>query len=168
MSEHGASHRPQKPDDGAGSRQEKDPLTTRLLLRRSLSARRAAAIIAAFTVLITIAGGILVRFVDHQEYPTIGRGLWYSLQTVTTVGYGDVTPAQPSGRIIGTVVMLAGIGFIAVITASVTATLVEGSRRKVAESVDVGQRLEELNQRLARIETAVQRQPRSESPGDAG
>ena len=74
----------------------KVPLTARLLLRDSLTARRAAGIIAVFTVVITVAGGVLERFLDHQEYPTIGKGLWFALQTVTTVGYGDVTPKQPS------------------------------------------------------------------------
>jgi voltage-gated potassium channel Kch len=110
-----------------GGRPDKVPLTARLLLRESLTARRAAGIIAAFTVLITVAGGILERIVDRQEFPTIGKGLWFALQTVTTVGYGDVTPKQSDGRFIGAVVMLAGIGFLAVITASVTASLVRAA-----------------------------------------
>src|SRR5690349_12548221 len=118
----------------AGDRPAKVPLTARLLMRESLTARRAAAIIAAFTLLITIAGGILARIVDRQEYPTIGKGLWFALQTVTTVGYGDVTPKQVSGRVIAAVVMLTGIGFLAVITASVTASLIESSRRRFVES----------------------------------
>ena len=82
--------------------------------------------------MITVAGGVLERVLDHQEYPTIGKGLWFALQTVTTVGYGDVTPKQPVGRFIAAVVMLAGIGFLAVVTASVTASLVESSRRRFA------------------------------------
>src|SRR5213082_1376768 len=109
----------------ATDRPGKVPLTARLLLRESLTARRAAAIIAAFTVLITVAGGILERVFDHQEFPTIGKGLWFALQTVTTVGYGDVTPKHSDGRFIGAVVMLTGIGFLAVITAAVTASMVE-------------------------------------------
>ena len=108
------------------------PLTARLLLRDSLTARRAAGIIAVFTVAITVAGGVLERVLDHQEYPTIGKGLWFALQTVTTVGYGDVTPKAAVGRFIATVVMLTGIGFLAVVTASVTASLVESSRRRFA------------------------------------
>ena len=108
----------------------KVPLTVRLMLGDSLTARRAAAIIAAFTVVVTVAGGVFERLLDHQEYPTIGKGLWLALQTVTTVGYGDVTPMQASGRFIATVVMLAGIGLLAVITASVTASLVESGRRR--------------------------------------
>jgi voltage-gated potassium channel len=141
-----------------GGRPDKVPLTARLLLRESLTARRAAGIIAGVTVLITVAGGILERLIDHQEFPTIGRGLWFALQTVTTVGYGDVTPRQTDGRLIGAVVMLSGIGFLAVITASVTASLVESSRRRYAtqSDLDEARRLEDLNERLARIEAAVE------------
>lgn len=137
------------------------PLTARLLLHESLSARRAAAIIAGFTFLITVAGGILERVLDRQEYPNIGRGLWFALQTVTTVGYGDVTPSHAQGRIIAAVLMLTAIGFLAVITASATAALVEGSRRRFAATADadVGRRLDEVNERLARIEAALGQGP---------
>jgi voltage-gated potassium channel len=135
----------------------KVPLTARLLLQQSLTARRAAAIIAAFTLLVTLGGGILERVIDHQEYPSIGRGLWFALQTVTTVGYGDVTPSQRDGRIIAAVLMLTAIGFLAVITASVTASLVESGRRRFAASsdLDMKERLDEVNARLARIEAAL-------------
>ncbi len=137
----------------------KVPLTARLLLRDSLTARRAAGIIAAFTVVITVAGGFLARILDHQEYGTIGKGLWFSLQTVTTVGYGDVTPSRAVGRFIAAVVMLSGIGFLAVITAAVTAALVESSRRRFAapSEAHAERQLEEINTRLARIEAALDR-----------
>ena len=146
------SPQPQDPES------EKVPLTARLLLRQSLTARRAAGIIAAVAVLITVVGGVLERVIDHEEYPTIGRGLWLALQTVTTVGYGDVTPTHTDGRIIAAVVMLTGLGFLAVITASVTASLIESSRRRFAESGgDLEQQLEEVSERLRRIEGALAR-----------
>jgi voltage-gated potassium channel len=139
------------------SQPERVPLTTRLLLHDSLTARRAAGVIAGVTLLVTVAGGILERLLDHQEFPTIGKGLWFSLQTVTTVGYGDVTPERAAGRIIAAVVMLTAIGFLAVITASATAALVESGRRRFAASseADAAQQLEELNAGLARIEAAL-------------
>jgi voltage-gated potassium channel len=142
---------------------EKVPLTARLLLQQSLTARRAAAIIAGFTFVITIAGGILARVLDHQEYRTIGRGLWFALQTVTTVGYGDVTPREPAGRIIAAVLMLTAIGFLAVITASVTASLVAGIQRRFAarSESELEDRLDEVNARLARIEAALEHEPSS-------
>jgi voltage-gated potassium channel len=144
-------------EDESAETPAKVPLTARLLLQESLTARRAAAIIAAFTVLVTVVGGILERVLDHQEYPTIGRGLWFALQTVTTVGYGDVTPARAVGRFIASVVMLSGIGFLAVITASVTATLVESSRRRFAaqSDLDEARKLDRIDQRLARIEATL-------------
>lgn len=140
------------PDNGG-----KVPLTARLLLRDSLTARRAAAIIAGFTVLVTVAGGVLERLLDHQEYPTIGRGLWFALQTVTTVGYGDVTPQRSIGRFIASVVMLSGIAFLAVITAAVTAALVESSRQRFATQSNLAEahRLDRIDERLARIEAVL-------------
>lgn len=136
------------------------------MLRESLTARRAAVIIASFTVLLTILGGILERVVDRQEYPTIGKGLWFALQTVTTVGYGDVTPARSSGRVIATLLMLVGIGFLAVITAAVTASLVESSRRRyVAEAeADEDRERDEVTARLARIEALLERGALPKSP----
>jgi voltage-gated potassium channel Kch len=144
-------------DGESGDGVQKVPLTARLLLHNSLTARRAAGIIAGITVLITVAGGILERVIDRHEFPTIGRGLWFALQTVTTVGYGDVTPKQSDGRFIGAVVMLTGIGFLAVITASVTASLIESSRRRFAAQSegDLTGRLDEVSERLARIELAL-------------
>jgi voltage-gated potassium channel Kch len=50
--------------------------------------------------------------------------MWWSLQTVTTVGYGDVTPGHFSGRLVGAVVMLEGTAFIAIITAAITSNFV--------------------------------------------
>lgn len=111
-------------DEGGG---EKTPRTAKRLLAKPLTAGRAARLIAEFTLLATLAGGTLAWLLDRDDFPTLGTGLWWSLQTVTTVGYGDVTPSHTEGRVIATIVMLAGIGFLAVITASITATFVENA-----------------------------------------
>ena len=148
----------------------KVPLAARLLLRESLSARGAAAVIAVFTVAITVAGGILERLLDHREYPTIGRGLWFALQTLTTVGYGDVTPKDSVGRFIGAVVMLTGIGFLAVVTAAAAAALVEHSRRRFAAKVEAteARQLDEISRRLARIEQALAQRSAGRPPDGVG
>ncbi|MGA9857219.1 MAG: hypothetical protein WBQ18_05100, partial [Solirubrobacteraceae bacterium] len=67
------------------------------------------------------------------------------------------------------VVMLAGIGFLAVITASVTASLVESSRRRFAAQSqgDENRRLEEISQRLQRLEALLDRTAPPRSPDDA-
>ncbi|HKN46030.1 MAG TPA: potassium channel family protein, partial [Propionibacteriaceae bacterium] len=76
------------------------------------------------------------------------------IQTVTTVGYGDVTPSHTEGRVIAGVVMLTGIGFLAVITSAITATFIEKTRERIKGSTDqqILERLDEMNARLARLE----------------
>lgn len=101
------------------------------------SARYAAAAIISFTVLAVVVGAIAVRVFDRSEYPTFGRALWFTLQTVTTVGYGDVTPAEPVGRVVASIVMLTSIGLITVITAAVTSTFVAAAARRDARTTRV-------------------------------
>jgi voltage-gated potassium channel len=88
------------------------------------SVRGAAAVIVTATAIVVVAAGFLITVVDSEEYPNLGLGLWWALQTVTTVGYGDVAPKEVSGRIVGAVVMLEGIAFIAIVTAVITSTFV--------------------------------------------
>ena len=143
-------------------------MTARLLLRESISARAAAGTIAGFTLLITFGGAFLERIADHREFHTFGKGMWFALQTVTTVGYGDVTPQRASGRFIAAMIMLAGIGFLAVITASVTAALVESGRRRYAvqSEEDAARGLEEIRERLGKIEAALEQLAPPSSPHD--
>lgn len=68
------SPQPRDAESEGGDRPAKVPLTARLLLRESLTARRAAAIIAAFTVLITVAGGILERVLTVRSSRRSARG----------------------------------------------------------------------------------------------
>jgi voltage-gated potassium channel len=129
------------------------------LLSQDVTARRAVRIIATVTVLMALAGGVLFWLLDKKDFSSLGQGLWFSLQTVTTVGYGDVTPHTTEGRVIAAFVMLAGIGFIAVITAAVTASLIESARRHEREANLAAFKadLQEINARLAAIETQVSR-----------
>ncbi len=131
------------------------------LARRSLerfrsqpsSIRNATLAIIGTTVGAVIGGALLVRVLAHDEYETIGDALWYSLQTVTTVGYGDVTPESAVGRIVGAFVMLTAIGFITVVTAAITSAFVEAARRKAEQD----EQLEKTDEERAveRIEAAV-------------
>ena len=99
--------------------------------RKPLTARRAAVIIGSYTAVVTFAGGLVGWLADRKDFATLGDGLWWSLQTVTTVGYGDITPSSGTGRVIGAFVMISGIAFLTVITAAVTATLIEAARRRL-------------------------------------
>jgi voltage-gated potassium channel len=93
-------------------------------LREPPSVRVAASVIVTATAVVVIVGGVLMRFLDHEEYSNIWVGMWWALQTVTKVGYGDVTPKHTSGRIVATFVMLEGIAFLTIIIAAITSTFV--------------------------------------------
>jgi voltage-gated potassium channel len=132
-------------------------VTRRALTKKPLSVRRATSLIISVTFIVTIAGGLAIWLLDHKEYPDIGTSLWWAVQTVTTVGYGDVVPHDAVGRVIGTIVMVTGIGFIAVFTAAVTAALIEQARRRqrASDSADTSVQLDRIEARLGAIETAL-------------
>ena len=95
---------------------------------------------------------------DKDNFPSIGSGLWWAVQTVTTVGYGDHVPATDAGRIVAALVMLAGIGFLTVITAAITSSFVSRSRLEQNLSVPpdrAADELQQINGRLERIEAAL-------------
>ncbi len=102
--------------------------------------------IAAVTTTITLLAGWLMTITDREGFPTLGSGLWWAVQTVTTVGY---TAA---------VVMLVGIGLVTVITASITGAFVARSRREqhlVGNDVASAEQLRQIDERLARIAAAL-------------
>jgi voltage-gated potassium channel len=125
----------------------------RWMLRKPFTARRAAVAIAVVTLGVTVAAGILITFLDRKDFDNIWIGLWWAIQTVTTVGYGDVTPKSTWGRILAGVVMITGIGFLTVVTAAITAALVEGARRRRGGAIDpLEAKLDEVSARLERLE----------------
>lgn len=65
-----------------------------------------------------IAGGIAIHFVEGMSF---FDDLWWSFVTATTVGYGDISPATPAGRVIAAVLMIVGIGLIGSLTSTLTA-----------------------------------------------
>jgi voltage-gated potassium channel Kch len=121
-----------------------------VLSRKPLTAVRAARLIASATVSVTLVSGIVIHFADERNFPTIGRGMWWAVQTVTTVGYGDVVPETTGGKLVAAVVMVVGIAFIAVMTASITSVFIEAARRRVR-----GSDLEALADKLDRISASL-------------
>ena len=129
---------------------------------RATTPRGAAIVIASVSTVITVLAGLLVTVVEHDTYPSIGTGLWWAAQTVTTVGYGDNVPTSLAGRLVAVFVMFVGIGFLTVVTAAITSSFIERSRLEHRRSDDGSQAAEQLRkieQRLERIEAALTRAP---------
>jgi len=151
-------------------RQRKSFLERRMtrFLREPPSIRGAAATIVMATTAVVIGGGIAIRSIDSSEYSSIWVGMWWALQTVTTVGYGDVTPHNPSGRVVASFVMLEGIAFLAIVTAAITSTFVaqataaHDAAEKKDEQSDreaMDARFDELDRKIDRLEAAIRRSP---------
>ena len=137
------------------------------LLREPPSVRTAAGVIVTATALVVVGGGVLMRVLDHDEYSNVWVGMWWALQTVTTVGYGDVTPRHTSGRLVAAFVMLEGIAFLTIIIAAITSTFVaraeaERDEAEAANEETTEQRIEakldDLTVRLDRLEGLLLRQ----------
>ncbi len=133
------------------------PRAWALIERKPLTVGRAAWIISLATLVVTMASGVAIRFGDRTDFHSIGTGLWWSIQTVTTVGYGDIVPTNTVGRLIATLVMLTGIAFLTVITATITSRFVEVARQRAegARADAVAVQLHEISARLDAIETSV-------------
>ena len=126
------------------------------VLARASTPRGAGVVIAAATTSITIVAGLLMTVVDGDNFPSLGSGLWWAVQTVTTVGYGDEVPTTVVGQLLAALVMLLGIGFLTVITAAITSTFVSRSRQTASDAdTPTAEQLRQMNERLERIEAAV-------------
>jgi voltage-gated potassium channel len=134
-------------------------------LREPPSVRVAASVIATATAMVVVVGGVLMRVLDHDEYSNVWVGMWWAIQTVTTVGYGDVTPQHTAGRIVATFVMLEGIAFLTIVIAAITSTFVARAERErdALEAADekdadrIEARFDGLEQRLDRLEMLLRK-----------
>jgi voltage-gated potassium channel Kch len=147
------------------------------LLRKPPSVRLAAGVIVTATALVVVGAGILIRVLDHTEYGSVWVGMWWAIQTVTTVGYGDVTPHEVVGRIVASFVMLEGIAFLAVVTAAITSTFVaraalEHDQEEAADAESAEARLDahfdDLAARLNRVEASLTRLSETSAQGTPG
>jgi voltage-gated potassium channel len=122
----------------------------------------ATGVIVTATAIVVAGSGVLMWLLDRNEYPNVGVAMWWAAQTVTTVGYGDVTPSKPAGRIIGLFVMLYGIAFVTIFVAAITSIFVARAavERGIVED-EAEQRIEAkvdaLSQRLDQLEELLRR-----------
>ena len=132
------------------------------VLREPPSVRLATGVIVSATAVIVVGSGVLMWALDHHEYPNIWVGMWWALQTVTTVGYGDVSPINPSGRIIASFVMLYGVAFVTVFIAVITSIFVARASEERGMAEDQAEqrieaRLDVMDERLGRLEDMLRK-----------
>ena len=119
------------------------------LLETIFNSRRLRTILAALVFFIGIFGYLF--YVSEPQVETFGDGIWWALVTITTVGYGDITPLTTLGRVVAGLLMLLGLGLIATITAIVSAKFIQNYVDGHTND-DVLEKLEELETEIEKIE----------------
>ena len=134
--------------------------------RGGLRPRDAAYLVVAVWLIAVVAWGILEHFIDGDNFPTIWLGMWWALQTVTTVGYGDIVPTTTAGRGVASVLLLGGLAFISVVTATITSGFVSRAQQQRADAGQdpalqqlggLDKRLAALDDRFAHVEERLER-----------
>jgi len=102
-------------------------------LKKALKASRAKITVFLFAVIIvSVMLGTLMYWIEGDEagFTSIPTSIYWTIVTLTTVGYGDIAPITPQGQLIATIIMLLGYGIIAVPTGIVTTELGKQSTSK--------------------------------------
>jgi voltage-gated potassium channel len=118
---------------------------------RAVATQRVFPYLALTTLVIGVLAGFVVTLVDKRDFPTFGDGVWWAIVTLGTVGYGDIVPHTAWGRVVGSVVIVFGVTFIAFLTAIVTSAFVSAAEQKArAEEEEREEASEEETRRLLR------------------
>ncbi len=95
---------------------------------------------------------------------TGGDGLWWAIVTITTVGYGDMYPVTPWGRVIGVFVMAAGVGIIGALASILASVLIPQPK----PAADPGGELRAVKDELAAVRGELAALREALSAGEAG
>ena len=119
-------------------------------------ARGTFATVTLITFVLIVFSSIIVlnwETTPESTIKTAEDALWWSLSTVTTVGYGDVYPKTTVGHFVGAVLMVAGVALFGTFTATVASFFVQQDSRQEDEKMDaVLRKLDALSERLDKME----------------
>ena len=116
---------------------------------------RAVRTIVSVAVVLVLIAGVVARLVEPDTFTSLGLSYWWAIVTVTTVGYGDVVPEDPAGRIVGALLMLTGLSLIPTLTSMVVSVLI--SKRARAQTEEFDRALVESTAMLQRIDERLDR-----------
>jgi len=105
----------------------------------------------------TLISGLLMAGID-PAIEDVWQGIWWAWVTVATVGYGDMVPESTAGKVFGAIVILFGVGFFSLLTASFSAYFVSRGEVEIEEEeVEEINELRDIEKRMAAIEKTLKR-----------
>jgi voltage-gated potassium channel len=132
--------------------------------KAAVASRRVFRYLAGTTASLAVLVGFVATIVDRKDFPTFGDGVWWAIVTLGTVGYGDIVPTTPWGRVLGGIVIIIGVTFISFLTATVTSYFVSVEQEaeqakehefRAASDNETRELLRQLESRLAAIELTL-------------
>ena len=121
---------------------------------RAVANRRIFPYLVFVTVALCLVAAFAMTLLDREDFPSFGISVWWAVQTISTVGYGDVVPHSTWGRVLGSLVILLGVTFLTFVTAIVTSLFIstDQDEAKEREREERGAELAEAMTALRRIE----------------
>jgi voltage-gated potassium channel len=96
------------------------------------------------------------RNATGSHITTFGDAIWWSITTVTTVGYGDLAPVSGAGRVVAVALMMGGITLVGVVTATLASWIVQRvAEEDSANQAATGAQIEELREEIRRLAKLV-------------
>ena len=108
-------------------------------------------VVACATVMLGAVAVFALEGDQNKNIRHFGDALWWAITTVTTVGYGDITPVTPEGRLVAVALMLTGISVIGVFTATLATMLFKEEQGRSPEMVEILDRLDAIERKLDQI-----------------
>lgn len=154
----------------------------RLVVLITAMHRAAGDVIRGKVAIYTASGSLLLIYVAslavldaERDEPgsaitSFGKALWWSITTVTTVGYGDLAPVTPTGRVVAALLMIGGISLLGVVTATLASWIVQRvAEEDTANQTATAAQIESLRAEIRHLTEAQERhnrECRSATPAD--
>ena len=123
------------------------------LFLRAFNSKRLRTILITIIASVTIFG--FVFFVTEPQVKSFGDGMWWALVTITTVGYGDITPMTTVGRFVASALMFVGLGLISSVTAIISVKFIQNFVDHHTND-DVLEKLDEMQKDLDELKKKIQ------------
>lgn len=128
-------------------------LASFLLQNRAKSAFAAVTLISVTLVFWSSIAILNVETHPDSNIKTAGDALWWSVATIATAGFGDRYPVTPEGRLLGTILLVAGVGLFGTVTAFVASWFLEGEEARLEEPVE--RELKDLRRKIEELEALI-------------